>query len=60
MGSRRFCRFCTNAAGKLRVMLGVATLLGLMGVFESFGLLYPGERDFDLDRATIQTFLLDT
>ncbi len=44
-------------AWNMRVVLGVATVLGVLGVFASFGLFYLGERVFHLDRATIQTLM---
>ena len=39
----------------MRMVLGVATVLGIIGVVFAFGLLYLGERVFHLDRAHIQT-----
>jgi len=39
------------------VVLGVATVLGIAGVFASFGLFYLGEQTFHLDRSVIQTFM---
>jgi len=39
------------------VVLGVATLLGVAGVVESFLLLYLGARIFDLPRETLQTLI---
>ena len=44
-------------AWKMHVVLGVATMLGVLGVFESFGLIYQGERVFDFDRNSIQTLM---
>jgi H+-transporting ATPase len=41
----------------LPVVLGVATLLGIAGVFASFGLFYLGERVFKLDRDFIQSLM---
>jgi H+-transporting ATPase len=41
----------------MKVVLGVATALGLTGVVASFGMFYLGERVLDLDRATIQTLM---
>ena len=38
-------------------VLGVATVLGVIGVVASFGLFYLGERVFHLDRATIQSLM---
>lgn len=39
------------------VVLGLATILGITGVVESFGLLYLGERWFHLDRGILQTLI---
>ena len=39
------------------VVLGIATVLGIIGVISAFGLFYLGERVFDLDRAHIQTLM---
>jgi H+-transporting ATPase len=39
------------------VVLGVATVLGLMGVVSSFGLFYLGETVFQLSREFIQTLI---
>jgi H+-transporting ATPase len=44
-------------AWSMRAVLGVATMLGVIGVFESFGLFYLGARIFDLDRDTIQKLM---
>lgn len=41
----------------MRVVLGIATLLGILGVFASFGLFYLGDRVLNLDRATLQTLM---
>ena len=41
----------------MRNVLGVASLLGVVGVIASFGLFYLGEQVFHLDRATIQTLI---
>ena len=41
----------------MRVVLGIATVLGLIGVVATFGLFYLGERVFHLDRALIQTMM---
>lgn len=38
-------------------VLGMATLLGILGVFASFGLFYLGDRVYHLDRATLQTLM---
>jgi H+-transporting ATPase len=42
-------------AWNMRIVLGIATLLGIMGVLASFGLFYLGERVFHLSRESIQT-----
>lgn len=42
---------------KMRMVLGIATILGLIGVVASFGLFYLGESVFHLDRAHIQTLI---
>lgn len=39
------------------VVLGLATVLGLTGLASSFGMLYLGERVFQLDRDTLQTLI---
>jgi len=44
-------------AWNMRVVLGIATVLGVIGVVASFGLFYLGERVFHLDRAHIQTLM---
>jgi H+-transporting ATPase len=44
-------------AWNMPVVLGVATILGLAGVFSSFGLFYLAERTFHLGRDIIQTFM---
>lgn len=41
----------------MREVLGIATVLGIMGVLASFGLFYLGERFFHLDRNFIQTLI---
>ncbi len=41
----------------MQMVLGVSTMLGIIGVVASFGLFYLGERVFHLDRASIQTLL---
>ncbi|MHB9032609.1 MAG: plasma-membrane proton-efflux P-type ATPase, partial [Anaerolineae bacterium] len=38
-------------------VLGAASVLGIVGVFASFGLFYLGERVFHLDRAVLQTLM---
>jgi H+-transporting ATPase len=44
-------------AWDMPVVLGVATVLGIVGVMSGFGLFYLGERVFHLDRAHIQTLM---
>jgi H+-transporting ATPase len=44
-------------AWNMRMVLGVATVLGVFGVVSAFGLFYLGERVFQLDRAHIQTLM---
>jgi H+-transporting ATPase len=44
-------------AWNMPVVLGVATVLGVVGVVSAFGLFYLGERVFHLDRAHIQTLM---
>lgn len=41
----------------MRLVLGIATVLGVIGVVSAFGLFYLGERVFHLDRAHIQTLM---
>jgi H+-transporting ATPase len=41
----------------MRLVLGIATVLGIAGVLASFGLFYLGERVFRLDRNSIQTLM---
>lgn len=41
----------------MRIVLGVATILGATGVIASFGLFYLGERVFHLSRETIQSLM---
>jgi H+-transporting ATPase len=45
------------AAWNMRLTLGIATILGLMGVVESFGLFYIAERIFHLNRDIIQSLI---
>ena len=42
-------------AWNMRLVLGISTVLGVMGVIAAFGLFYLGERVFHLDHAHIQT-----
>jgi len=44
-------------AWNMRMVLGVATVLGITGVVSAFGLFYLGERVFHLDRPHIQTLM---
>jgi H+-transporting ATPase len=41
----------------MRMVLGISTVLGVIGVVSAFGLFYLGERVFNLDRAHIQTLM---
>jgi H+-transporting ATPase len=44
-------------AWNMRMVLGIAAVLGVVGVAAAFGLFYLGERVFHLDRARIQTLM---
>ncbi len=44
-------------AWNMRLVLGISTVLGVMGVISAFGLFYLGERVFNLDQAHIQTLM---
>jgi len=44
-------------AWDMKVVLGVASMLGLMGVVETFGLFYIAERYLDLNREIIQPLI---
>ena len=44
-------------AWNMRMVLGVSTVLGVIGVVSAFGLFYLGERVFHLDREHIQTLM---
>ena len=44
-------------AWDMKVVLGVASMLGLMGVIETFGLFYIAERYLDLNREIIQPLI---
>lgn len=44
-------------AWNMRTVLGIASILGVAGVFASFGLFYLGENVFHLSRDVIQTFM---
>jgi len=41
----------------MRMVLGIATVVGVIGVIDSFILFFLGERVFHLDRAVIQTLI---
>jgi H+-transporting ATPase len=41
----------------MRMVLGLATILGVVGVFASFGLFYLGERVFHLNREMIRSLM---
>jgi H+-transporting ATPase len=44
-------------AWNMRMVLGISTVLGVIGVVAAFGLFYLGERVFGLDRVHIQTMM---
>jgi len=44
-------------AWNMRMVLGISTVLGVIGVVSAFGLFYLGERVFHLDRDHIQTLM---
>ncbi len=44
-------------AWNMRLVLGIATVLGVFGVVSAFGLFYLGDRVFHLDRAHVQTLM---
>ena len=44
-------------AWNMRMVLGISTVLGVIGVVAAFGLFFLGERVFHLDRAHIQTLM---
>ena len=44
-------------AWNMRMVLGISSVLGIIGVVSAFGLFYLGERVFHLDRAHIQTLM---
>jgi H+-transporting ATPase len=41
----------------MRLVMGIATAVSVIGVLDAFGLFYIGERVFHLDRAIIQTLI---
>ena len=44
-------------AWDMRTVLGISTVLGVIGVMSAFGLFYLGQRVFHLDRAHVQTLM---
>jgi H+-transporting ATPase len=44
-------------AWNMRLVLGISTVLGIIGVVSAFGLFYLGERVFHFDRMHIQTLM---
>ena len=44
-------------AWNMRMVLGISTVLGIVGVVAAFGLFYLGERVFNLDSAHLQTLM---
>jgi H+-transporting ATPase len=44
-------------AWNMKLVLGISTVLGVVGVVAAFGLFYLGERVFKLDRSHIQTLM---
>jgi H+-transporting ATPase len=44
-------------AWNMHLVLGISTVLGIIGVVAAFGLFYLGERVFHIDRAHIQTLM---
>ncbi len=44
-------------AWNMRLVLGISTVLGVIGVVSAFGLFYLGDRVFHLDRAHVQTMM---
>ncbi len=47
----------TPESWNMRMVLGVATVMGVIGPVAAFGLFYIGERVYHLDRAHIQTLM---
>jgi H+-transporting ATPase len=41
----------------MRMLLGIATMLGIVGVFSSFGILYIGREMLNLSREILQSFI---
>ena len=46
-----------SEAWNMRLVLGISTVLGVIGVAAAFGLFYLGERVFHLDHAHVQTLM---
>jgi H+-transporting ATPase len=44
-------------AWDMRLVLGIATVIGVVGVIDSFGLFYVAERVYHIDRPLIQTLI---
>jgi H+-transporting ATPase len=44
-------------AWNMRLVMGIATVVSIIGLLDSFGLFYIGERHFHLDRSMIQTLI---
>jgi len=44
-------------AWNMRLVMGIATVVSVIGVIDSFGLFYLGERVFHIDRTLIQTII---
>ncbi|MGC1389855.1 MAG: plasma-membrane proton-efflux P-type ATPase [Bacteroidales bacterium] len=44
-------------AWNMKMVLGISTVLGIIGVVSAFGLFYLGERVFHMDRVHIQTLM---
>lgn len=44
-------------AWNMRLVLGIATVLGVVGPIAAFGLFYLGDKVFDLDRPQLQTMM---
>ncbi len=44
-------------AWNMRMVLGISTVLGVIGVIAAFGLFYLGEKVFHIDRSHIQTLM---
>jgi len=44
-------------AWNMRLVMGIATVVSVIGLMDAFGLFYIGERAFHLDRSVIQTLM---